>query len=351
MKRAIAAVAATVLVACSQPPPAQPGPDLAVPAGKMLLGTFSGEIDPEAGTLTMRVDRSAGTARKALTEITGVVLSNPPPTRGTDCPGASESLSAEVTIAAAPFDETTLYTDVYAEITAMTPATGVTGCNSVTPPVGSGLTNDLGLWYYPSLGNSNGVTTTWRFHWASGTSSTFSGKVWGTSNTVAAIKSAFVSSTLYDGNLGGLTGADEKCQARADVGIAAGKLPAGSTYKAFLSTGSPAVNAADRIPDAAYIRTDGQVIAFSKNGLLSATLNARLERTETGSAPPGYYPWTGSNAAGNIGAYHCLSWTSNVFSDDGIVGWVLGDNGLFGSWLYSESFLCSAVLSLYCFQQ
>lgn len=350
MKRAIAAVAATALVACSQLPPTQSVPELAAPAGKMLLGTFSGEIDPEAGTLTMRVDRSAGTAGKALTEITGVVLSNPPPTRGTDCPGPSESLSAEVTIAAVPFVDTALYTDVYAEIRAMTPATGVTGCNSVTPPVGSDLTNDLGLWYYPSLGNSNGVTTTWRFYWVSGTRSTFSGKVWGTPNTVAAIKSAYVTSTLYNGNLGGLTGADEKCQARAVVGIAEGKLPAGSTYKAFLSTGSPAVNAADRIPDAAYIRTGGDVIAFSKDGLLAATLNARLDRTETGGDPQGYYPWTGSTVAGHIGPSHCSSWTSNGFFDSGIVGWVLGNN-LNNSWISDDSFPCSAALSLYCFQQ
>ena len=55
----------------------------------------------------------------------------------------------------------------------------------------------------------------------------------------------FNSSTSYNGNLGGLTGADAKCQSRA---AAAGLT---GTYKAWLS--STTINAKDRLPDAKYV--------------------------------------------------------------------------------------------------
>lgn len=67
----------------------------------------------------------------------------------------------------------------------------------------------------------------------------------------------FVTSQVYNGNLGGLTGADAKCQAQA----AAAKLP--GTYKAWLSdsNGSPSTRMTKVA--APYVRTDGVMIAGS----------------------------------------------------------------------------------------
>src|SRR5205823_203503 len=75
-------------------------------------------------------------------------------------------------------------------------------------------------------------------------------------------KVVFVTSTSYDGNLGGLTGGDAKCQARA---VAAGLA---GTYKAWLCSGS--TSAASRLSHLStgdYVRLDGAVLANGWAGL------------------------------------------------------------------------------------
>jgi cysteine-rich repeat protein len=51
-----------------------------------------------------------------------------------------------------------------------------------------------------------------------------------TNNCISLSKKVFVSSQMYDGNLGGLAGADAKCQALADAANLTG------TYMAWIST-------------------------------------------------------------------------------------------------------------------
>jgi hypothetical protein len=92
-------------------------------------------------------------------------------------------------------------------------------------------------------------------------------------------KIVFATSLGFDGNLGGLAGADMKCQARAQ---AAG-LP--GTYLAWLSdpTGSPLTRfTQSTIP---YVRRDGVKVADDWADLTDGSLDAPINRSETGGQP------------------------------------------------------------------
>ena len=92
-------------------------------------------------------------------------------------------------------------------------------------------------------------------------------------------KRVFVTSLKYDGNLGGLPGADAKCQVRA----AAALLP--GTYRAWLSdaTGSPSTRfTKSTIP---YRLVDGTLIANDYTHLTNGSAQGKIVLTETGGAP------------------------------------------------------------------
>src|SRR5262249_23852873 len=79
-------------------------------------------------------------------------------------------------------------------------------------------------------------------------------------------KLVFVSSTTYTGNLGGLSGADAKCQSLA---TSAGHT---GTFKAWLS--DDLVDAKSRLTHAMmpYVLVDGTIVATGFNDLTSGTL-------------------------------------------------------------------------------
>ncbi len=96
----------------------------------------------------------------------------------------------------------------------------------------------------------------------------------------------FVTSTTYKaGDLGGLTGADAKCQARA---MAAGLT---GTFRAWLSdaNGQPATRfSKERGP---YLLVTGSIVANNWTGLTSGTLRHAINVTELGTpAPPATIP-------------------------------------------------------------
>ncbi len=165
-------------------------------------------------------------------------------------------------------------------------------------------------------------------------------------------KTVFVTSTLYDGNMGGLAGADAKCQERA---VAAG-LP--GNYKAWLSdaNASPATRFAQSA--APYKLVDGTVIANNWADLIDGNLASRINKTElNGPVPQGTVGcpagnptvWTATNANGtlsNAGAT-CSNWTST------------GGRSLWGSTTVSDAGWtascsgrsCARTAPIYCFEQ
>lgn len=124
-------------------------------------------------------------------------------------------------------------------------------------------------------------------------------------------------------NLGGLTGADRICQARAQaVGAGARR------WRAYLSTsaahGAAAVNARDRIGPGPWYNAKGVPVAMSVADLHSASnrLNKENSLTETGAVvngrgdtPNTHDILTGSQADGTAFAGDadrtCANWTSN----------------------------------------
>lgn len=82
-------------------------------------------------------------------------------------------------------------------------------------------------------------------------------------------KRIFLTSTVYDGNLGGLAGADAKCQARADA------AHLGGTWKAILSTRT--IDAVDRI--------DASVARVNVDGTLVMNANQMFGPTATDGYP------------------------------------------------------------------
>lgn len=152
----------------------------------------------------------------------------------------------------------------------------------------------------------------------------------------------FLSSAAWTGNLGGLAGADAKCQALADAAQKRG------TYKAFLS--SIASSAAARLGRGAarYVLVDGTVVATDAASFFSVFHLAPIDLTETG-ARVNARVFTASRGTGDYPAESptCSDWTGDIgqprngssnVADD---GWA--DNEL--------PAFCSDSLHLYCVQQ
>ena len=93
-------------------------------------------------------------------------------------------------------------------------------------------------------------------------------------------KRVFTTSLKYDGNLGGLAGADAKCQARA----VAAALP--GTYKAWLSDSAASPSTRFAKATIPYRLVDGTLVANNFTDLTDGSIAAGLDKTESGGAPP-----------------------------------------------------------------
>jgi len=166
-------------------------------------------------------------------------------------------------------------------------------------------------------------------------------------------KLVFVSDANWDGFLGGLEGADGKCQAWAN---AAG-LP--GTYKAWLSDSpsSPATRfTRSMVP---YMRVDGVKVADDWADLTDGSLDAPIATTETGAAKGMWFAlwisnvWTATRADGTSTGSFCNNWTSGDWTPRffGAYGGFYEQSG--GTWTYypEEEGYCGRNHALYCVQQ
>src|SRR6185295_18322469 len=90
-------------------------------------------------------------------------------------------------------------------------------------------------------------------------------------------------------NLGGLVGADQRCQ-RLATAVGQGN----KTWHAYLSAANPATNARDRIGEGPYYNSAGVMMAATKDALHAINGNAALFITERGARVNGQ--WVGSPA-------------------------------------------------------
>jgi hypothetical protein len=173
-------------------------------------------------------------------------------------------------------------------------------------------------------------------------------------------KIIFLTSQAYDGNLGGLAGADAKCQSLAAAANLSG------TFKAWLSDST--TNASDRLTHntGSYVRTDGAVVAINWLDLIDSNIKEPIicdENKEclTSLDSSLQYVWTGSVANGkNNYIFNCADWTYAIDPPpfDGECGPdrdVCGSHGEYLSinswWSYRFNISCHFHFRLYCIEQ
>lgn len=155
----------------------------------------------------------------------------------------------------------------------------------------------------------------------------------------AETKRVFVSSTLQNGNLGGLSGADRKCNQLAQ---AAG-LP--GTFVAWLSTDT--VDAKDRVTGAGPWSLVGETdVAVTRAQLEAPPISRPIQKDERGNLVSGLV-WTGTNADGRFLDDDCGDWTAQT----GFAHAAAGDSLVSQSyWTAATPRGCQATLRIYCFQ-
>ena len=161
-----------------------------------------------------------------------------------------------------------------------------------------------------------------------------------TPTPVLPIYKVFNSSVKYNGNLGGLTGADTKCQSRAGAAGLTG------TFKAWLSTST--VDAKDRIPDAGYVLVNGTLVANNKADLIDGSIQNAIRINEFGNTVTNSYTWTGTLQNGTKHTSNCTNWTTSNSSYSGDRG---HKDRVNTTWTNYGVASCNWYdISLYCFQ-
>lgn len=179
--------------------------------------------------------------------------------------------------------------------------------------------------------------------------------------TCVELRRVFVTSTLYNGNLGGLDGADAKCQARADAAGLTG------TFRAWLSdsTGSPSTRFEKSL--VAYALVDNTKIANDWEDLVDGTILHKIHLDEFGQpAPTGNTScagggqrtaWSATSSSGKLlqSDRSCEDWSS---SDAKGAAWGLIDavvnpptQEYWTSSCSSAGTACYLSSPLYCFEQ
>lgn len=161
----------------------------------------------------------------------------------------------------------------------------------------------------------------------------------------------FVTSQTFNGNLGGLSGADEKCQALAN---AAGL---GGTWVAWLSDSSH--NASDRISKTndGYYRLDGVKIAANYSDLLDGEIENPINVYENlsvvGSELSGeeVLVWTGTNSSSGAlpsDPQYCSNWLDASHQTFGYCGKTSDTDQ---AWSMAAAAYCDTRHRLYCFEK
>lgn len=133
-------------------------------------------------------------------------------------------------------------------------------------------------------------------------------------------------SSRFDGELGGLSGADSHCQAVAQAGASTKDIKNG-VWKAFLNTNTQSV--ASRIsvaPGSTIKNTRGEILFQNGSSLFGFANIQNPIYTQTGS-PVGFNSVMWTNA---VQLFDCNGWTSNSAGPAAVTG---RPNSLSGWWI------------------
>jgi hypothetical protein len=212
------------------------------------------------------------------------------------------------------------------------------GCPSKENPEYSDTASESGSSGAESTGLDAGTSSSGDAS-STSTSSTTSGTgSSGTGSSATALR-IFLSSVTYSGDLGGLEGADEKCNA---VATAAGL---GGQWMAWVSDDVAGVDAIDRIEgEGPWIRVD-DVEVFPNRATLMARPSDLLDIDEDGDefGEATLSVWTGTRSDGSAGA-SCAGFTDETTSG------VIGNPRTPETWTGGSAGPCGVQRHLYCFE-
>ncbi len=161
-------------------------------------------------------------------------------------------------------------------------------------------------------------------------------------------KTIFLSSATYNGNLGGLSGADNNCQTLANsVGLA-------GEYKAWLSDASSSPSIRFEKSNFPYVLPDNTKVADNWDDLTDGSLYQGVVIDEHGLKPfesSSVYVWTNSaNNGTQWDTAHCNNWTTSASTSEGFVGEAKVDI-ISTYWTKWGNVKCDTKRHLYCVQQ
>jgi len=161
-------------------------------------------------------------------------------------------------------------------------------------------------------------------------------------------KTVFVTSESFNGNLGGLKGTDEKCQAQADD--PASTVPSG-TYLAWLSDGTDSPDTRFTKSSHPYVLPDGTRIAENYTDLTDGSIQHLIDIDSTGKTVGQNRFWTGTNEDGTTAQPFrtCTGWMNPITNARGMVG---STGHTLTSWSSQSQNRCNTISNrLACFQQ
>ena len=156
----------------------------------------------------------------------------------------------------------------------------------------------------------------------------------------------FVTSLTYSGALGGVTGANQKCQQLANAST--NSRVKGRSFRALLSTTTSAAKTRLVQGTGRYLRPDGTTIAANWVALHSGTLSAAISLDENGTPLMAGKAWTNTLIDGTSSSSDCLIWNNNAPGARGVVGDLMSTTS---SWVTAASVSCDGVNHLYCFEE
>jgi hypothetical protein len=167
----------------------------------------------------------------------------------------------------------------------------------------------------------------------------------GCQGAVSCARLVFVTSVEYPANLGGVAGADAKCQAHASKVSAL----AGRTFLAWIATSTTSPSARFTHGTQPYFLVDGEMIASSWTDLTDGNLQNGIRADENGVQAIASGAWTGTNSAnGTYSGAACGDWTLVAPDMSGTRGNV---GGIGAGWSSGGSDPCVAPHALYCFER
>lgn len=168
-------------------------------------------------------------------------------------------------------------------------------------------------------------------------------KVGGPSGSAPSGRRVFVTSQSYTGDLGGLAGADQKCQ------LAATTAGLGGTWRAWLTVlGATVSSRISETPPWSDLR--GAELFASESARDNALPGFALDRDEFGRTLGDVRVWTNAWSTALPQTADCVAWTNATAGQTGAVGAPAAT--IPGRWAANfESLSCQTPAHLYCVEQ